>query len=73
MLVNTKTLKARFIAHKLSTGRAVCVVKSVEKTKSVAGKFAVRYKSETYCWTQKLNKEVYGVDKYWVLVAVVQE
>ena len=22
--------------------------------------------SETYCWTKKLNREDYGVDKYWV-------
>ncbi len=21
--------------------------------------------SETYCWTQKLNREDYGVDKFW--------
>ena len=45
------------------------VVKSVEKKKSVAGQFAVKYKSETYCWTQKL-REYYGVDKstgYWLL------
>jgi hypothetical protein len=24
-------------------------------------------RSETYCWTQKLSREDYGVDKYWVL------
>jgi hypothetical protein len=35
------------------------------KKKSVAGQFAaVKYRSETYCWTQKLNREDYGVDKY---------
>jgi hypothetical protein len=28
-------------------------------------------KSETCCWTQKLNREDYGVHKHWVLV--VQE
>jgi hypothetical protein len=45
-----------------------------KKKKSVAGQFAaVKYRSETYCWTQKLNREDYGVDKYWVLVAVVKE
>jgi hypothetical protein len=39
------------------------------KKKSVAGQFAaVKYRSETYCWTQKLNREDYGVDKYWVLL-----
>jgi len=27
-----------------------------------------KYKSETYGWTQKLNKEDYGVDKYWAVV-----
>jgi hypothetical protein len=26
-----------------------------------------KYKSETYCRTQKLNREDYGVDKYWVI------
>ena len=39
-----------------------------EKKKSVAGQFtAVKYRSETYWWTQKLNREDYGVDKYWVI------
>jgi hypothetical protein len=34
--------------------------------KRVAGQFvAVKYRSETYYWTQKLNREDYGVDKYW--------
>ena len=33
-----------------------------KKKKSVAGQFAaVKYRSETYCWTQKLNREDYGV------------
>jgi hypothetical protein len=33
-----------------------------QKKKSVAGQFAaVKNKSETYCWTQKLNREDYGV------------
>ena len=37
------------------------------KKKSVAGQFAaVKYRSEAYCWTQKLNREDYGLDKYWV-------
>jgi hypothetical protein len=32
-----------------------------KKKKSVAGQFAaVKYRSETYCWTQKLNREDYG-------------
>jgi hypothetical protein len=32
--------------------------------KSVAGQFAeVKYRSETYCWTKKLNRQDYGVDK----------
>ena len=39
-----------------------------KKKKSLPGQFAaVKYRSETYCWTQKLNREDYGVDKYWVL------
>ena len=40
-------IKARFMAHKFSTGWAVDVAKSVEKKKSLAGQFAVKYKSET--------------------------
>jgi hypothetical protein len=45
------------------------------KKKSVAGQFAaVKYRSETYCWTKKLNRKDYGgIDKYWVLLAVVKE
>ncbi len=36
-----------------------------KKNKGVSGKFAtVKYKSETYWWTQKPNREDYGVDKY---------
>jgi hypothetical protein len=39
-----------------------------KKKKSVAGQFAaVKYRSETYGWTQKLNREDYGVHKYWVI------
>jgi hypothetical protein len=45
-------------------GDAVGVVKSVEKKKSVAGQFAVQYKSGTNCWTKKLNR----VDKYFLLL-----
>ena len=41
-----------------------------KKTKSVAGQFAAtKDRSETYCWTQKRNREDYGVDKYWALLA----
>ena len=46
----------------------------MEKKNSVDGQFAVKYKSETYSWTQKLNMEDYGFDKYWALLsAVVKE
>jgi hypothetical protein len=45
----------------------------VVNKRSIAGQFAVKYKPETYCWTQKLKKEVYGVDKYWVLLAFGKE
>ena len=35
------------------------------KKESVAGQFAaVKYRSKTYGWTQKLNRKDYGVDKY---------
>jgi hypothetical protein len=45
----------------------------IEKN-SVPDQFAVvKYRSETYYWTQKLNREDYGVDKYCVLLAVVKE
>ena len=70
---NIRTPKAGFIAHKFSTGWAVGVVKSVEKEKSVAGQFAVKYKPETCCWTKNLNTKDHGIDKYWVLLAVVKE
>ena len=44
-----------------------------EKKKSVVGQFpAVKYRSETHCWTQTVSKEDYGVDKYWVILAVVR-
>ncbi len=37
-----------------------------KKKKSVADQFVtVKYKSETYWWTQKLNGKDYGTDKYW--------
>ena len=36
------------ISHKFNTGWAVGVVKSVEKKKSVAGEFAVKYRAATY-------------------------
>ena len=68
-VVNIKTLKGLFIEHKVSTGWALGVVKSVEKKNSVSGQFADRAshydKTETYCWTPKLNKEDCGVDKYF--------
>ncbi len=59
-----------YCKYKFSTGWAVGVVKSVEKKKSVAGQFALKYESETYCWNKKLNKapEYDGGDKYWVLL-----
>ena len=71
-IVNIKTLKGRLIAHKFNTGCAVGVVKRVAKKKS-CWPVCSKYRSETYCWTQKLNREDYGVDEYWVLLAVVKE
>jgi hypothetical protein len=72
VIVNIKTLKGRLIAHKFNTGWAVGVAKCVEKKKSDAGQLAVKYRSDTYCWTPKLNREDYGVDKYCALLAVVK-
>ena len=40
VVVNIRTLKGRFVAHKLCTSWTLGVVKSVEKKKSVAGQFA---------------------------------
>ena len=37
--------EGRFIAHKFNTGWTVGMVKSVEKEKSVAGQFAVKYET----------------------------
>jgi hypothetical protein len=35
-----------------------------KRKKSAADQFAVvKYRSETYCWTQKLNREYYGVER----------
>ncbi len=42
--------------------------KSVKKKKIVVDQFALKYKSETYYWTRKLNRDDYGVDKYFVPV-----
>jgi hypothetical protein len=43
-----------------------------KKKKGVAGQFAaVKYRSEKYSWTKKLNREDYGVHKYWLLFLVV--
>jgi hypothetical protein len=44
-----------------------------KKKRSVAGQFAVKYRSETYSWTQKLSREDTGIDKYWEILAVVTE
>ena len=46
---------------------------AVVNIKTLKGRFSSQFKSETYCWTKKLNKEDYGVDRYWVLLAVVKE
>ncbi len=45
----------------------------MKEKKCVAGQFAVKCKLATDCLTKKLNKEDYGVDKYWVLLALVTE
>ncbi len=52
----------------------ICRRVLILKKKSVAGQFAaVKYKSETYCCTKNLNRDDDGVDKYWVLLAIVKE
>ena len=39
------------------------------KKKRGTGQFAVKYKTETTCWTKKLRKEDYGINKYLVLLS----
>ncbi len=50
-VVNIKTLKGRFIAHKFSTGWSVGVVKSLEKKKSVVVQFEVKCEHCCVCLT----------------------
>ena len=38
-------------------------MKSVQNKESVTGQFAVKYKTETLSWTNKISKEDYGIDK----------
>ena len=66
MVVNIRTLKGRFIAHKFSTWWVVGVVKkSVEKKESVAYQFAVKYNPDDevcilphkFLWSDYSRKE----------------
>ena len=50
--------------YKCDSGMSVENVLAVVKTKTL---------TETYYWTEKLKRERYGEDKYWVLLAVVKE
>jgi hypothetical protein len=44
-----------------------------KKKVSVPGQFAaVKYRSEMYCWTQKLNWKITGY-KYWVIFFLAVE
>ena len=56
-VVNIRTLKGRFIAHKFSTRWEMGVVKSVEKKQSVAGQFVLRVTQVlgTSCWCKRVN------------------
>jgi hypothetical protein len=40
---------------------------SSEKKKRVAGQLC---RKDATCSTRQLNKEIFGIDKYWVLLAV---
>ena len=71
-VVNIKTRRDDFL-HTSSLLGGRLVWSRVKKKKSVAGQFAVKHKSETYCCTQKLNREDYEVHKYSALLAVVKE
>ena len=50
-VVKIKRLKGRLIAHKSNTEWAV---KSIEK--NVASKFAIKYQTESFCWTKKAEQ-----------------
>jgi hypothetical protein len=65
-VVNMKTLKGRFIAHKFSIG---CVWKRRMLLTSLQSSIGQKSRAGL----KKLKKENYGVHKYWVLLAVVKE
>jgi hypothetical protein len=70
-VVNIKTLNLLGTLYcTQATGWTVGVVKSgkEEECCGPVTRFAVKYKSETNYWTQKLNGEDYGVDKYLLLL-----
>jgi hypothetical protein len=45
--------------------------KRVEKKERVAGQFAVKYKTETTCWTKKLSRQDYGIHKCFSLTKLL--
>jgi hypothetical protein len=64
LLLQVLSLTSQHEGARLIVGRAY----PKKKKMGVAGHFAaVKHRSETYSWTKKLNREGYGVDKYWVL------
>jgi hypothetical protein len=62
-----RTLKARFIPHKFSTGWAVDAVKSVEKKKSVAGQFAVKISHQRTAGLKNETRKITGSTRNFLL------
>jgi hypothetical protein len=59
-VVHVKALKGRFIPHKFSTGWVSGVVKGVQKIKSVAGQFAIKYSSRNALLGSKTKQGRFG-------------
>jgi hypothetical protein len=74
-LVNIQTVKGLFIAHTFCTGWSVGVVKSGKAAECLWPVYShvVSISQKRITGLKKLNKEDYGVDKYWTLLAVVKE
>ena len=72
-VVDIQTLKGRFYCTQVLYWVGGGDGEECGKEGECCWPVAVKYMSETHCWTQKLNKEDYGFAKCWVLLAVVKE
>jgi hypothetical protein len=72
-VVNIKTLKGRFYCTQVLYWVGGGDGEECGKEEECCWPLAVKYMSKTHGWTQKLNREDYGVDNCCVLLAVVKE